>query len=121
MIVLPKIKENGLHGVHRGAKGYWVIRWTEEGKPRTKAAGTKDEAQAKRARDHLYTKLRDRGALTLGTPEHAQRGDLYIYEQPPYIVKVPGCKAVPCESLRQAREVRNHLVQEKATPGGSHD
>lgn len=120
MIVLPKTKDDGFHGLHRDGRGVWTIRWTEHGKTKTKSARTRDPLQAKKARDHLYNRLRaERGALTRGTPEHAIEGDLYIYERSPYQVQVPGFPPQDAETRVQAREIRNHLVAKRAAMGGA--
>lgn len=122
MIVLPKHKPdtNPDYGMHKDARGTWTIRWTENGKTRTKSARTKSVFDARKVRDSLYAKLRsERGALVLGTPEHATQGDLYIYERKPYLVKVPGMPAAEVGSRAEARKVRNELVLKKAAMGGA--
>ena len=98
--------------MHRVASGTYYVRWTEDGKQRIQSTGTKDVKEARQIRDRLYKRFEDeRGALRVGSTEHALSSDRYIYARPPYQVKVPGHKIVACETRTEAREVRNELLK----------
>lgn len=119
MITLPKDKGPN-HGLHRNRYGVYQVRWTVDGKQRTRTTGTKNAKEARAMRDRIYERLElEKGAVRIGSTDHAVDADRYIYQRPPYVVKVPGQKIYACENANEARKVRNYLLgveNDKALP-----
>lgn len=112
MIVLPKPRHAN-YGMVRGNRDIWFVRWTVDGKPCTKSTGTRDANEARGIRDAVYASLRRKhgNVLTIGTAEHALATDKYIYERPPYEVRVPGAKVQLAKTREEAREIRDELLK----------
>lgn len=109
-VVLPKNKGPN-HGLHRVDSGTYYVRWTEDGKQRIQSTQTKDVKEARQIRDRLYERFeREKGAVRVGSVEHALASDKFVYARPPYLVKVPGHKIHACETRAEARQVRNQLI-----------
>ena len=101
------------YGLVKGNRDLWFVRWTVDGKPKTRSTGTRDVNEARGVRDAIYDKLRQNyhNVVTVGTAEHALATNRYIYERPAYTVHVPGCKVEQAGTLEEAREIRNNLLK----------
>lgn len=109
-ITIPK-SDKPNHGLHRVASGTYYVRWYENGKQRIRSTETKDVKEARQIRDRLYARFEsEKGALRVGSVAHAVSCDRYIYERPPYLVKVPGHKVREAETRIAARDIRNQLL-----------
>lgn len=110
-IVLPRNK-GANHGLHKATRSsVFYVRWTEDGKQRIQSTGTKDAKEARQIRDRLYERFeKEKGAVRVGSTEHVLSCDRYVYQRPPYLVKVPGRPTVECDTRAEARQVRNQLI-----------
>ena len=118
MIVLPKITRPN-SGLYHLGKNRWRIGWRTDGKPRSKSFSAATAEEARRIRDANFEKLRQAGAITCGSAEHALSLDSrHIYRRPPYLVKFRNTHIGEFESKEEAKAaLREFILVMGGNPG----
>lgn len=113
-ILLPKPTHEN-YGLFFNCRDRWVVVWKENGKQKTKTL-PKDTPveQARAVRDHLFAKLRSRGAVIAGSKSAARRSNRYIYHRSPYYVRVAGVHVGDFETYAEAEKARNEYLEKNA-------